>query len=95
VGRNNVLTTLQRLSNSIHAADAVIRKSDKLHGHEGRQRCLLDLKDANEALRGQVLDPLVAERKLDSAHSRQIEGALSKVRDAIITLEVEVISKLE
>ena len=95
VGRNNVRTALQRLSNSIHAVDEVIRRGSKLGGHEERQQCLHDLKNANESLREQILDPLMTVGKLNADHARQVQGAFVKVRDVVIALEIEVVSKLE
>ncbi|MDE3196081.1 MAG: hypothetical protein KGN84_07050 [Acidobacteriota bacterium] len=94
VGRNNVVVALQRLSNSIHAVDLVVSKAEPLPGHPERDRSLHELKNAHEALSRIVLDPLVSERVLDKAHLRQIEGAILKVRENLISLEVETISKL-
>ena len=95
-GANNIKAALQRLSNSLHTINVSVKRgklkeAKVLGGRDGQLKILLD---ANERLRATILDPL-ADEAAPLANARQVEGAISQMREAIVGLELDIVSHLE
>jgi len=97
VGKNNIRMALQRLSNSLHTINVSVgrgglKESERLGKPGGQLRTLLD---AHDYLRIAILDPLADPNAVQITNGRQVEGAIRQVREAIVGLELDIVSRLE
>lgn len=96
-GVNNIKLALQRLSNSLHTINVSIgrggiKESKALAEPGGSLKTLLD---ANEYLRIIILDPLADQTSRHQVNARRVEGAIRSTREAIVSLELGIVSRLE